>query len=448
MAVKSLNGRSLPLVEVIASILGYLRRELLERYLPMSGHNFTAEDFDWVVTVPAIWLASGKQMMREAARKVSEWEREREREREREVYSGAHILQAGLCSELDPDQLSLALEPESGAIYCHEMRKRKQVAYPNPASHTTSPPSSYSYLIVDIGGGTVDISAHQVSTSPSLSVHELHHPVGNGWGGLQVNKTFSEFLQKMVGDRLFSRYLHGNATTRAANRFDLDELINDTFESRKRQYCRNPTKEVVVKLPDSFLNMYRGALVTLLEGQAKQLHVEGRDREAVSLRESQLRIPPARMEQFFQPSLQGVFDCVDSLLASLLHEGHRGVDTIYLVGGFGGCQYMYTAFRRRYGDIVFVPPHPEFAIVEGAVMFRRDPAVVRSRKADATYGKSVMRYFESFHDDRYRDGQFCKHLFQTIVSVGERVRADCFYVTKSRPLTLDQRKMHIEVSIM
>jgi len=31
---------------------------------------FEATDFDWVITVPAIWRARGKQMMREAGYKV------------------------------------------------------------------------------------------------------------------------------------------------------------------------------------------------------------------------------------------------------------------------------------------------------------------------------------------------------------------------------------------
>ena len=30
-------------------------------------------DFDWVITVPAIWDVRGKRMMREAAYLVSEW---------------------------------------------------------------------------------------------------------------------------------------------------------------------------------------------------------------------------------------------------------------------------------------------------------------------------------------------------------------------------------------
>ena len=82
--VRALNGKHLPLVEVIAQILCYLRRELLENHLRKTGHRFSAEDFDWVVTVPAIWLASGKQMMREAAKMVRERECGCEGEGERE----------------------------------------------------------------------------------------------------------------------------------------------------------------------------------------------------------------------------------------------------------------------------------------------------------------------------------------------------------------------------
>ena len=70
IVVRALNGTVFKLVDVISYILGYLKRELLETHLHRGGHTFSAEDFDWVVTVPAIWRASGKQMMREAAKLV------------------------------------------------------------------------------------------------------------------------------------------------------------------------------------------------------------------------------------------------------------------------------------------------------------------------------------------------------------------------------------------
>ena len=58
------------LVDVVAFILKYLKDQLYGA-LVTSGLNMSRVQFDWVVTVPAIWDNRGKQMMREAAHKVS-----------------------------------------------------------------------------------------------------------------------------------------------------------------------------------------------------------------------------------------------------------------------------------------------------------------------------------------------------------------------------------------
>ena len=57
------------LVDVVAFILKCLKDQLYET-LGKSDLDMSRIQFDWVVTVPAIWDARGKQMMREAAYKV------------------------------------------------------------------------------------------------------------------------------------------------------------------------------------------------------------------------------------------------------------------------------------------------------------------------------------------------------------------------------------------
>ena len=54
--------------DVIALFIKYLKDEL-EKML--SVPKLTATDFHWVITVPASWTPSGKQMMREAAYQVN-----------------------------------------------------------------------------------------------------------------------------------------------------------------------------------------------------------------------------------------------------------------------------------------------------------------------------------------------------------------------------------------
>ena len=63
---ESFSGESFYLVEVIGFILKYLRDRLIE-HLSQTPKPLKTTDFDWVITVPAIWDARGKRMMREAA---------------------------------------------------------------------------------------------------------------------------------------------------------------------------------------------------------------------------------------------------------------------------------------------------------------------------------------------------------------------------------------------
>ena len=56
-------------MEVIAFVLKFLKDQL-EEHLIKTITPRKAKDFDWVITVPAIWKAKGKRMMREAAVRV------------------------------------------------------------------------------------------------------------------------------------------------------------------------------------------------------------------------------------------------------------------------------------------------------------------------------------------------------------------------------------------
>ena len=58
------------LVDVVAFILKYLKDQLYAA-LGKSYLDMSRVQYDWVVTVPAIWDIRGKQMMREAAYMVS-----------------------------------------------------------------------------------------------------------------------------------------------------------------------------------------------------------------------------------------------------------------------------------------------------------------------------------------------------------------------------------------
>ena len=76
MKLKADDGSEWFLIEVIALVLQYLKDELekqlskAEFVSSQTGTHLKATNFDWVITVPAIWQAHGKGMMREAGNMV------------------------------------------------------------------------------------------------------------------------------------------------------------------------------------------------------------------------------------------------------------------------------------------------------------------------------------------------------------------------------------------
>lgn len=58
-------------LDIFSKSLEYLKDRALERIRKQSGVEYTAEEIQWVVTVPAIWKQSAKQFMREAAFEVT-----------------------------------------------------------------------------------------------------------------------------------------------------------------------------------------------------------------------------------------------------------------------------------------------------------------------------------------------------------------------------------------
>ncbi|KAH3788759.1 hypothetical protein DPMN_166907, partial [Dreissena polymorpha] len=160
----------------------------------VSGLNL--EDIYWVLTVPAIWDDSAKQFMRLAAQ------------------------EAGIPCE----KLSIALEPEAASIYC----RHAPVKVDATAGGISSFKSGSKYLVLDAGGGTIDITVHEVSFGGKLK--ELFKATGRAWGGTMVDKAFLDFLVNLIGKDVLQRFKDDHME-------DYIDLLRD-FELKKRATIR------------------------------------------------------------------------------------------------------------------------------------------------------------------------------------------------------------------
>ena len=243
--------------------------------------------------------------------------------------------------------------------------------------------SAKTYLVVDIGGGTVDIASHAIVGG---SIEEIATPAGNFWGGTTVNEEFSKFLQEFVGDREFSRYLESKSPEdQARHKADLNKLLYTTFEKQKKRLGSGETQDsYTVEFPHTFSKMYKDSLVK----KGRALNEKGDTSVEVEDDGTVMRICDSKMKKFFQPAVDGIMNLIESHLRE--NKIARTIDTIYWVGGFGGCKYLRnqleTVIGKEFQGCTYhfpVPPEPELAVIRGATTFRCDPSIVTKKKPNS-----------------------------------------------------------------
>ncbi|KAI8510869.1 hypothetical protein Bbelb_117850 [Branchiostoma belcheri] len=196
------NGRTLPAVDVFSHALRYLKQHMMDAIAEVSqSMQIREEDIRWVITVPAIWNDAAKQFMREAA------------------------YDADIVSRANPQQLVIALEPESASLFCRELPVNQFAGERGgDGSDMLNMAPGTRYMVVDCGGGTVDITVHEVR--PDNRVKEVYAATGGAWGGTQVDEQFVALTEEVFDKSFIDDY-------RSSYPSEWQQWI-DSFETKKR----------------------------------------------------------------------------------------------------------------------------------------------------------------------------------------------------------------------
>ena len=336
---------------------------------------------------------------------------------------------------MNPEKLSLALEPEAAAIYsqnvtCQEVAAAKSIAVISPKTR---------YMVLDIGGGTVDITAHN-EVNGGINVVSI--PTGNSWGGTKVNEHFSIMLEKIVGDKDFTSFLGTEDQSR--KKAIINNLLFKEFEDQKIFFGKNAVEmenEMIIKIPNKLVSFYKASIIKEAVENLQGIEFDDDDDDDT------LYIKKEVVEnELFGPALKGIID----VTLKALNDIKCQIDTIYLVGGFGGCKYVYEKIKQPIIDLysskdlqceIIIPTTPSLAVAQGAVLWRKHPEVIKARCADATYGITVSLPFdESKHDQHYRfyieerNEYRCKNVFCVFLQKGEIANAEEIFTTGMMPI--------------
>ena len=272
------------------------------------------------------------------------------------------------------------------------------------------------YLLVDIGGGRVDIASHAIVHG---QIKQIAPPAANFWGGTTVNEEFSTFLQDFVDDPGFSRYTTENQEPdeQARHKADLNKLLYIEFEAQKMRFgSGDGGNSYIVQFPYSFVKQYKESLVE------KELSSKGDESVQVEDDGAVMLIQGSKMTEFFQPALHGIAGLIESHL--LENKIARTIDTIYWVGGFGGCEYLRNqleaVIHKKFIGCKYyfpVPPDPELAVVLGATVLRCDPSTVMERKPGAGGFDLVAIHPQVFSSTPASAGELWSLQTQLLISI-------------------------------
>jgi hypothetical protein len=354
---------------------------------------YRESDIRWCVTVPAIWDSYTTEMMYQAA------------------------VDAGLPD--DPDRLLLAREPAAAALYC--------VATGEDRLRQAGTP----FMVVDAGGGTVDIASYLTGPQGQLSV--LASPQGSKVGSEYLNQRFMEraLTRELGPDHMI--WLRDN------RRAELAALM-DSFEQQKLSFEVDSRDGVRLELGGA---LYQALL------QRWETDQRGPQPQPLLFFDRQV------IADLFEEMLADVLRRVESQLEAMgAATGDRGGELVLLVGGFAQSAYLRSRLAehvRRLGAMLVVPPRPELAVLSGAVHFAYQPEAFLSWPSPFTYGVRRSAAFRPGIDPEgskveHKDGSvWCRDRFSTLVSVGEPVSASRPVTKKYAPLDRATRRIVIRL---
>ncbi|VDI82370.1 Hypothetical predicted protein [Mytilus galloprovincialis] len=381
MMLEDITGtKHLPAFDVFKLSIRFLVEHLL-KMLDTRGKIVHNDEVQWVLTVPAIWTDKAKKFMRSCAEAAG----------------------------IPANNLIVALEPEAASIFCQFLQTEKKDCS-EPGFTVTA--EGTEYMVVDLGGGTADITVHQKAANCHLK--EKHRAMGNDCGGTSIDKRFLKLLEKIVGDTVMK-------SLKEESPLAYLDLVRE-FETVKRT-VDNEKPKVTMSIP-----------VIALEKLCQKVHktdLESLINTSSYSKEIQLTYDKIRMNldffnKLFMPSINDVISLIKEIFRN---KTLKDVTHMLLVGGFSDCKLMQKAVRQEFPEKrIIIPGEASLSVMKGAVLFGHRPHYITSRIMRRSYGvKTNLPWNEKKYDRKHyvvmEKEERCDNIFSLIVGKDDSVEA-------------------------
>ncbi|KAF0553896.1 actin-like ATPase domain-containing protein [Gigaspora margarita] len=372
------------------AITDYLKKmgELIEEGISEHWPGITLKNVRWILTIPVVYSYRSKQIMRECA------------------------FKANLTSEIESDKLQFITEPEAAAIYCMTKNSLKKFFLGKDESN---------FLIIDCGGGTVDLTMRKLLSNCEVALSEVTECTGDFCGSVFIDQEFLKFLGEIVGH-------------------DAIELLCEKNYGQMQYLIRVFCQEVKTKYTGEENFSYEFDLGRVC--QALKNHVTGEINLFLDKKDWIIKICGNDVKKMFDP----VIERITQLVRLQLQNCRNTCSAIFMVGGFGASRYLQERIKKEFkNDVKYIltPPKPVAAVVSGAIVYGlRNNAnasvkvplsgpIILDRVLKYTYGTNILRSNE----------------FSILANRGAQARIDQKFESTFVPLIPNQSTMSFKIYI-
>ncbi|KAF8439647.1 hypothetical protein BGX38DRAFT_1273224 [Terfezia claveryi] len=306
------------------------------------------------LTVPAIWDDKAKQITKQAA------------------------IAAGLLEK----QIYMISEPEAAAVHC----------LTSLCEMGGNLKTGEVYVIVDCGGGTVDLIPYEVTSTSPLQVSECTIGTGGLCGSTILDRRFEDLVIFRIGQEAYD----------GMDDDDQQVMRNDFEMEIKPKFLPGEADDNDDELDDD------NCVICALPG------VPDSDDPTVRVKKGKIKFSKNELKGIFESTFTEIAELVQKQVKMAQEATKKNVDGIILVGGFGSSEYLANwledSIRNKDGTEIKLirPPDPAASIVLGAVkhgvyMHRAGTGktsqwgIVGSRRARYHYGIKVAEPFKPGH---------------------------------------------------
>ena len=359
------EGVKVNLENIIKGYLVLLKEEIL---MNNRIRNTNINDIKWILTVPPLWDDKGKKFMKEVAKK------------------------AGMIN------VEIALEPEAAslAIFHDKSIKKKFLE------------TGKSFLLVDAGGYTVDISANKIMDKHH-NLEQLIKPTSYTFGSNLINEKIIEIIEKVYGKDKIEQV--------KKNDYEAWEKTLDEIEEKKKEIDSNTAENFKIKI-----KFYKGKCSYMSDTCVGVFNGT--------------KIPYS--STYIDIPSKIIIDIISEIAFNIVNQINRcftktnqNIDLIVLTGGFSNCkifeQKIRDNFRGSLKELVFLKS-PQETVMKGAVIFGLRPNQILYRISPITIGVDNYEYINqnSKCENQFKDadGDLRCFKFKKFVERGQSIKTN------------------------